>query len=116
MDTLIDFLAEARSAHQRNDWGASYAAFVRADELGPMPTDDLEAYSAAAWRIGRGSEAVRLAERAYDRLVRTDPAAAAMKAAAVTRRCRGNGRIARGDCSQADPPEGSTAIWPTSMP
>ena len=81
MDTLIDFLAEARSAHQRNDWGASYAAFVRADELGPMPTDDLEAYSAAAWRIGRGSEAVRLAERAYDRLVRTDPAAAAMKAA-----------------------------------
>ena len=32
MDTLIDFLAEARSAHQRNDWGASYAAFVRASE------------------------------------------------------------------------------------
>ncbi len=81
MDTLIDFLTEARSAHQRNDWRASYAAFVRADELGPMPTDDLEAYSAAAWRIGRGAEAVRLAERAYDRLVRTDPAGAAMKAA-----------------------------------
>ena len=50
MNTLIDFLAEARSAHQRNDWRASYAAFVRADGLGAMPTDDLEAYSAAAWR------------------------------------------------------------------
>jgi hypothetical protein len=81
MDTVIDFLAEARSAHQRGDWRASYAAFVRADELGPMATDDLEAYSTAAWRIGRGSEAVRLAERVYDRLVRTDPAGAAMKAA-----------------------------------
>jgi len=80
MPTLIDFLSEARSAYQRNDWHASYAAFVRADELGAMPTDDLEAYSTAAWRIGRGSEAVRLAERAYDRLVRTDPAGAAMKA------------------------------------
>jgi hypothetical protein len=81
MDTLIDFLAEARGAYQRNDWRASYAAYVGADELGPMQADDLEAYSAAAWRIGRGSEAVRLAERTYARLVRTDPAAAAMKAA-----------------------------------
>jgi len=81
MPTLINFLSEARSAYQRNDWHASYAAFVRADELGAMPTDDLEAYSTSAWRIGRGSEAVRLAERAYDRLVRTDPAGAAMKAA-----------------------------------
>jgi hypothetical protein len=81
MDTMTDFLTEARSAHQRNDWRAAYAAYVRADELGPMTTDDLEAYSTAAWRIGRGSEAVRLAERAYDRLVRTDPAGAAMKAA-----------------------------------
>jgi hypothetical protein len=81
MDTLIDFLAEARSAHQRNDWRASYAAYVRADELGPMPADDLEAYSTAAWRIGRDREAVRLAERVYDRLVRTDPTGAAMKAA-----------------------------------
>ena len=84
MPTLIDFLSEARSAYQRNDWHASYAAFVRADELGAMPTNDLEAYSTAAWRIGRSSEAVRLAERAYDRLVRTDPAGAAMKAADST--------------------------------
>src|SRR5882757_5066481 len=80
MTTLIDFLVEARNAHQRNDWRTSYAAFVRADGLGPMPTDDLEAYSVAAWRLGHGREAVRLAERVYDRLVRTDPAAAAMKA------------------------------------
>ena len=81
METLIDYLAEARAAYQRNDWRASYAAFVRADGLGPMPTDDLDAYSATAWRLGYGSEAVRLAERTFDRLARTDPAAAAMKAA-----------------------------------
>jgi hypothetical protein len=81
MDTLIDYLAEAREAHQRNDWRASYAAFVRADGLGPMPTDDLNAYSVTAWRLGYQNEAVRLAERTFDRLTRTDPAAAAMKAA-----------------------------------
>ena len=80
MNALIDYLAEARNAHLRSDWRASYAAFVRADGLGTMPTDDLDAYSVAAWRLGYRSEAVRLAERAYDRLVRTDPTAAAMKA------------------------------------
>jgi hypothetical protein len=77
---MIDFLVEARTAHQRNDWRASYAAFVRADGLGPMPADDLDAYSVAAWRLGHGREAVRLAEQVYDKLVRTDPSAAAMKA------------------------------------
>jgi hypothetical protein len=80
MDALIDRLAEARTAHLRGDWRASYSAFVRADEIGPMPTDDLDAYSVAAWRLGYRSEALRLAERTYDRLARTDPTAAAMKA------------------------------------
>lgn len=80
MDTLIDYLSEARSAHRRNDWRASYAAFVVADGIGAMPTDDLAAYGAAAWRLGYASESVRLTERVYDRLVRTDPAAAAMTA------------------------------------
>ena len=83
MDALIDYLVEARNAHLRNDWRASYTAFVGADGLGSMSTDDLEAYSAASWRAGHGSEATRLAERAFDRLVRTDQAAAAMKAAVL---------------------------------
>ena len=88
MDTLIDFLTEAREAYRRNDWRASYAAFVRSDALGPLAIDDLEAYGAAAWRLGHRNEAVRLAERAYDRLVRTDPAAAAMKAAILAMQWR----------------------------
>lgn len=83
MATLIDFLAEARDAHRRNDWRASYEAFVRADALGPIPADDLEAYASAAWRLGYGREAVRLAERAYDRAVRSDPASAAATAAVL---------------------------------
>ncbi len=97
MDILIDHLVEARNAHLRNDWRASYAAFVRADGLGPMPTDDLDAYSAAAWRLGHGSEAVRLAERTYDRLVRNDQAAAAMTAAllALQWRAREHQAVAR---------------------
>jgi hypothetical protein len=94
MDTLIDYLAEARLAYQRNDWRASYAAFVRADGLGPMPTDDLDAYGATAWRLGHGNEAVRLTERTYDRLVRTDPAAAAMKAAVLALQWRARGHHA----------------------
>ena len=80
MNALMDYLAEARDAYLRSDWRASYAAFVRADGLGSMPTDDLDAYSVAAWRLGYRSEAVRLGERTYDRLVRTDLTAAAMKA------------------------------------
>lgn len=80
MDAVIDLLAEAREAYRRNDWRVSYAAFVRMDGVGPLTLDDLDAFGAAAWRLGRGNEAVRLTERAYDRMVRTDPAAAAMKA------------------------------------
>lgn len=97
MDTLIDYLAQARDAYRRRDWRASYAAFVRADGLGPMPTDDLDAYGVAAWRLGHRSEAVRLAERTYDRLVRTDPAAAAMKATllALQWHARGHPAVSR---------------------
>ena len=97
MDTLIDYLVEARAAYRRNDWRASYAAFVRSDGLGPLTIDDLDDYGAAAWRLGRGNEAVRLAERAYDRLVRTDLAAAAMKATilALQWRARGHEALSR---------------------
>lgn len=77
---LSEELSEARAAHARGDWAASYAAFVRADGIGSMPLADLDAYAGAAWRLGHGREAVRLAERLYNQLARTDPAAAAMKA------------------------------------
>ena len=83
---MIDYLTAARSAHQRNDWRASYSAFVRADAVGPMPTDDLDAFSAAAWRARPRS--LRLSgwpSAPTTGSVRTDPAAAAMKAAELWR-------------------------------
>jgi hypothetical protein len=80
MDLLTDHLADARAAYHRRDWSRSVAAFVRADGVGPMSVDDVDAFATAAWRLGLANEAVRLSERVYGRLVRTDPATASMKA------------------------------------
>lgn len=77
VDVLTDLLVQARVAYSRGDWRSSHAAYVRVDGLGSMPSDDLGAFAASAWWLGNGSEAVRLGERVYDRLVRTDQSAAA---------------------------------------
>ena len=75
-----ELLLAARTAHARRDWRASYDAFVQASEDVPLNTDDLDALAVAAWRLGRGRESVRAAERVFTQLVRTDPSSAAMKA------------------------------------
>jgi DNA-binding NarL/FixJ family response regulator len=84
MDTRIDIhteaLVAARTAHVRRDWHASYEGFVRAGEDTPLCTDDLDSLADAAWRLGRGKESVRVAERVFAQLARTDPSSAAMKA------------------------------------
>jgi hypothetical protein len=97
MNTLTDDLAQARRAMERHEWRASYAAFVRADGVGPMPLDDLDTYARIAWRLGHGREGVRLAQRVYDQLVRTDPAAAAMKAVELNVLWRTRGHRALAD-------------------
>ena len=51
-----ELLLAARTAHARRDWRASYDAFVQASEDVPLNTDDLDAFSFAAWRLGHGSE------------------------------------------------------------
>jgi tetratricopeptide (TPR) repeat protein len=80
LDTHTDLLVAARTAHMRRDWHASYEAYARAGEDVPLGTDDLDALALAAWRLGRGKESVRVAERVFAQLGRTDPASAAMKA------------------------------------
>lgn len=80
LETQADLLVAARAAHRQRDWHASYEAFARAGELAPLGTDDLDALAAAAWRLGHGKEAVRVAERVFAQLARSDPGAAAMKA------------------------------------
>lgn len=101
--TAEGLLHQARSAHERHDWRAAYDAFVQLDGLATMSLTDLDAYAAAAWRLGHGKEAVRLAERVYGQLARSDPAAAAMKALELALEwvTRGDLNIARGWMSRA---------------
>lgn len=92
LETQRDLLAAARAAYREGDWENSYAAFSRAGAVGPLSLDDLDAMAVAAWRLGYGREAVRVAEMVYVRLVRTDPGAAAAKAVEL-----GSAWLARGD-------------------
>ena len=75
-----ELLVAARTAHVRRDWHASYDAFMRAGEDTALGTDDLDALAVAAWQLGRGKESVRVTERVFTQLARTDPPSAAMKA------------------------------------
>ncbi|UXA16319.1 LuxR C-terminal-related transcriptional regulator [Mycobacterium sp. SMC-4] len=75
-----DLLSTARAAHRRRDWHASYQAFDLARREVGLGTDDLDALSFAAWRLGHIKESSRAAERVYAELTRTDSTAAAMKA------------------------------------
>ncbi|MDZ7882600.1 MAG: LuxR C-terminal-related transcriptional regulator [Mycobacterium sp.] len=78
--SVEDLLHDARAAHQRLDWQASYRWFDTASRHAALRTDDLEAFAFAAWRLGHVKEASRAAERVFAELTRTDPVAAAMKA------------------------------------
>lgn len=119
MDTRIapntDLLLVARTAHGRRDWHTSYDSFVRAGEDTPLCTDDLDAMAVAAWRLGRGKESVRVAERVFAQLARTDPPSAAMKAVdlALAWLTRGDLNIGQGWLNRArrlleGTPEGPT--------
>ncbi|MGW0162903.1 LuxR C-terminal-related transcriptional regulator [Mycobacterium sp. NPDC003323] len=101
--TAEGLLHEARTALGQQNWRGVYEAYVRVDGVGPMPLSDLDSYAEAAWRLGHGREAVRLAERVYGQLVRSDPAAAAMKALELGLEwvTRGDLNIARGWMSRA---------------
>ena len=79
VDAHTDLLVAARSGTWR-DWHASYEAYMLAGENVPLGTDDMDALAVAAWQLGRGKESVRVAERVFAQLARTDPPSAAMKA------------------------------------
>ena len=79
-DTQTTLLVAARAAHQKRDWRVSYESYVRASEIAPLGTDDLDALAFAALRLGHVKESSRIAERVFGQLVTVDPTAAAMKA------------------------------------
>ena len=83
LDDHADLLLSARGAHLRRDWLTSYESFARANQAAPLATDDLDALAAAAWRLGRCKESVRISEQVFKQLSRSDPTAAAMKAVDV---------------------------------
>ncbi|MGV0717205.1 LuxR C-terminal-related transcriptional regulator [Mycolicibacterium sp. XJ662] len=83
IDTHTELLLAARSAHERRDWHAAYEAFMQVAENTSLGVDDLDAMAAAAWRLGHGKESLRVAERVFTQLARTDPPSAAMKAVDV---------------------------------
>jgi hypothetical protein len=116
MDLLTDHLAEARRAYRRGDWSASHAAFSRADGMGPLALDDAEAFATVAWRLGHAAEAVRLAERVYGRMVRTDPAAASMEAVGLARLwlTRGDVNVGRSWLDRARRSLAGTAVGPAN--
>lgn len=83
LDVASELLIAARTAHVRRDWRAAYEAFAQVAEDTSLGVDDLEAMASAAWRLGRGKESLRVAERVFTQLARTDPPSAAMKAVDV---------------------------------
>src|SRR5262245_58538281 len=80
----------------RRDWRASYDAFTLAQDDAPLNTDDLDALAIAAWQLGRGRESLRITERVFAQLARTDPSSAAMKAVEL-----GSSWLIRGDLNIA---------------
>jgi ATP/maltotriose-dependent transcriptional regulator MalT len=99
----------------RRDWRAAYDAFTQAAEEEPLGTDDLDALAIAAWHLGYGKESLRLTERVFTQLARTDPPSAAMKAVelALAWLTRGDLNIAHGWMNRArrlldGAPEGPT--------
>ncbi|MDQ2637927.1 MAG: response regulator transcription factor [Actinomycetota bacterium] len=103
LDVSSELLLAARSAHVRRDWRAAYDAFMQAAKDTSLSIDDLDAMAVAAWRLGHGKESVRVAERVFARLTRSDPAAAAMKAVelALAWLFRGDLNVGRGWMNRA---------------
>lgn len=102
-DLHTELVTAARAAHARRDWHGSYSDFARANAVAALTTDDLDALSSAAWRIGEAKEAVRIAERVFAQLARSDPNAAARKAVelALAWLTRGDLNIAAGWMNRA---------------
>ena len=90
-------IAGARAAYAESDWATAYAGFSAAGALGPLSTDDLEAMAAAAWRLGRLAESVRLSELVFTQQARRDPVLAGDTAVvlALAWLTRGDRNVAR---------------------
>src|SRR5262245_11692534 len=64
MSQVVDTLAEARAAAERQSWRSAYGTYSEVADAELTPTD-LENYGEAAWWSGKLDEAIALRERAY---------------------------------------------------
>jgi DNA-binding CsgD family transcriptional regulator len=99
-----DFAEQGRACYARRAWSEAYVALSRADQLAPLPAEDLEQLAAAAYLVGRDEEFQRLHERLHRMYVESGECTRAANSAfwlALTMLFRGevgqaNGWIARG--------------------
>jgi ATP/maltotriose-dependent transcriptional regulator MalT len=61
----VDHAEEGRDAARRLMWGEAFEAFVKADDVSEMGTEDLESWSTAAYLLGRVDIAVSARSRAH---------------------------------------------------
>src|SRR5262245_16564365 len=64
MSQVVDTLAEARAAAERQSWRSAYGTYSEVADAELTPSD-LENYGEAAWWSGKLDEAIALRERAY---------------------------------------------------
>ena len=64
MSQVVDTLAEARAAAERQSWRSAYGTYSDVADAELTPSD-LENYGEAAWWSGKLDEAIALRERAY---------------------------------------------------
>jgi DNA-binding CsgD family transcriptional regulator len=69
LNAQMDLLKQGRTARAEQRFGAAYDAFMGADRLGELSTEDVLAWSDAAWWLGRTDQALQLAERGHRELV-----------------------------------------------
>ena len=65
----MDLLRQAHLACDSYRFGAAFDAFSRADRLGDLSTEDVLAWSEAAWWLGRTDRSLELAEIGHRQLV-----------------------------------------------
>ena len=65
VNELLDHIQEGRELYERRAWREAYQVFLRADDVSPLGSDDLERLATAAYLIGRDLEFQQLIERLH---------------------------------------------------
>jgi ATP/maltotriose-dependent transcriptional regulator MalT len=67
----VTVLQQGRDAYARSAWAEAYESLAQADELDPLPAEDLELLAISAYMLGREDESMQILERASQRHAET---------------------------------------------